>query len=567
MRERVRERIVEALSAARAAGDLSGEEVPDFTVEAPRDPAHGDLATNLAFLLAPIARNAPARIAEILARHLVLDGAPLASAEVAGKGFLNLRLGPAALIDVLGRIEAAGESYGRSSRGEGRRAMVEFVSANPTGPLHVGHGRGAAVGDAIANLLEAVGYEVTREYYVNDAGNQMRTLGRSVHLRARQERGEDVAYPETCYQGDYVGEIARALVEAGDGPGSDPDPGDDALDDLGREAGGRILAGIREDLEALGVTFDVWTHEASFNQGADDDGVGSALAELAGRGVVRSKEGEGAALWFLTTEHSDDDKDRVVVKSDGTRTYFAADIAYHKAKVDRGFDRIVDVWGRDHGGYVERMRAAMRVLGASDDVFSVVLVHLVNLLRGGEKVQMSTRRAEYVTLREVVEEVSPDVARFIFLTRSHESSLDFDLDLAVSQASDNPVYYVQYMHTRCCGIERKAREEGIELPPAAAVVGELIEPEERQIVLALEAFPSVVETAAETLEPHRISTWLQDLARAFSSYYTRGRRDPDVRVLGGDPAKQPARLLLVRMVRLVSERALTMLGVDAPERM
>ena len=448
-----------------------------------------------------------------------------------------------------------GKRFGDLEYGAGKRVVVEFVSANPTGPLHIGHGRGAAVGDSLARILRKAGYTTITEYYVNDAGNQMDTLGRSLLWRYRELLGESLGdYPESFYQGDYLIELAKQLItEQGDALLT-PDP-EDAVGKFTEYASQVILAGIRDDLTRFGIHFDNWTSEKHFFQ---DGKVDKVINELQNRGVVYEQE---QALWFASSRMGDE-KDRVVVRSNGVKTYFASDIAYHKDKHDRGFDLMIDVWGADHHGYVPRIRAALKSLGIDDTSFSVVLVQLVSLLRDGQPVAMSTRAGEFVTLREVVDEVGKDASRFFFLMRRPDSHLDFDLELAKSQSNENPVYYAQYAHARICSILRKSSESGIQVPQIDHVdLSSLTSNEEIEMIKKMDSFPDVVETAARYLEPHRISYFVTDLAAMFHSYYNKNR------VISDDPGLTGARLILMVALRQVFQMGFDLLGIEAPTSM
>jgi arginyl-tRNA synthetase len=451
-------------------------------------------------------------------------------------------------------IHAADTRYGESGLGDGRRVQVEFVSANPTGPLHVGHGRGAAVGDAVANILSFCGYRVEKEYYINDSGRQIATLGRSVYLRLKQLSGEAVAFPGDCYQGDYIIALAERIRAAH--PEILTKQGeDDGIDLCARVAADDILSGIRSDLADFGVFFDNWFSEQSLY---DADRVDAVIEDGRRREIIYEKEG---ALWFNTSRFGDE-KDRVVVRRNGQPTYFASDIAYHQDKFNRGFDWVIDVWGTDHHGYIPRMTAAIEAAGCSRDQFRVILVQLVNLLRGGEPVAMSTRSGEFVTLRDVVREVGKDAARFIFLTRHYESPLDFDLDVAKLQTNDNPVYYVQYVHARISSIMEKGRERGVQ--HAAwddEIFSHLQSPEDIQLMKTLGRYPDVVISSATFLEPHRITYYLMNLASVFHAYYGKHR------VLTDTPALTNSRLYLVKAVQKVIRNGLSLLGVSAPEKM
>ena len=555
MKSKLKRMLVDAVGRAHAGGALPAADTGDMVVEAPKHAAHGDFSTNLAMVTAKSQRMAPRRIAEIVLAHLEDPEGLLADTAIAGPGFVNFFIRPEAWAPVLARIHAAGERYGAGDLGRGRRVQVEFVSANPTGPLHVGHGRGAAVGDAVANILAMAGWDVRREYYINDSGRQIRTLGRSVHLRYLEICGRTVDFPADCYQGDYIRALAEEIRAA---RGDDLLAMDEAaaVEACARHAAGAILAGIRRDLEDFGVRFDQWFSE----QGLFDAGrVEAAIDALRHRGIVYEKEG---ALWCGTSAFGDE-KDRVVVRNNGLTTYFASDIAYHRDKFRRGFERVIDVWGADHHGYIPRMTAAVEASGQRRDQFRVILVQLVNLLRGGQPVAMSTRAGEFVTLADVVAEVGRDAARFIFLTRHYESPLDFDLELAKQQTNDNPVYYVQYVHARIASILRKAADDyGIEtVTPDPEALAALDTPEDVQLIKALAGYPEVVAAAAEMLEPHRVTFFLMDLAAAFHAYYNRHR------VLVEDPRVAAGRLLLVRTVQQIIANGLGLLGVSAPERM
>ncbi len=535
-------------------GVLSVTERPPIEMELTRDPRYGDYASNAAMILAAQARKNPREIAKILSARLDDSGRILEKVEIAGPGFMNFFIRERCWASLLEHVDREGDRYGSADLGKGRRIQVEFVSANPTGPLHIGHARGAVVGDVMANILAAVGYRVFREYYINDAGNQMNNLGKSVFLRYRELLGQTVEFPEGCYRGDYIKDLAAELVKREGVRYLDQDPGE--VSPLFTDyAGSAILEGIKEDLRQFGVVFDLYFSERELYR---EDGVGKLLRELQEKGFIYS---EGDALWFGTTAFGDD-KDRVVVRQNGDPTYFAADIAYHLNKFRRGFETVIDIWGADHHGYIPRMSAAVQALGYGKDALKVILVQLVNLLRDGKPAAMSTRSGEFVTLREVVEEVGKDAARYNFLMRRSDSHLDFDLEVAKRQSNENPVYYVQYAHARICSIIRMAAERGC-LAPAydQAELGLLTLPEEIDLIKAITRFPEVVEGAALALEPHRLTFYLNDLAGLFHSYYNKNK------VISDDGALTGARLFLVTSVRTVLKNALTMLGVTAPEKM
>jgi arginyl-tRNA synthetase len=554
MKERLRQVIRKALADCYARGTLQSGLIPEIALEVPGRAEHGDFSTNLAMVLARAEKSAPRKVAEALVAALAENAQAWSRVEIAGPGFVNFFLSDRYWFSVLDEVDRQGRQYGRSRMGQGKKVQVEFVSANPTGPLHIGHGRGAATGDAVAALLEAAGYEVQREYYINDAGNQMDTLGRSLFLRYRQLLGETVDFPADCYQGSYIKDLAGEIFEQ-EGRRLLDIPEAEAIRFFAAYGGGKIRDGIEDDLQAFGVGFDRWYSEQSlYDRGEVERGI----ALLQERGLTYEEDG---AIWFRTTDFGDD-KDRVLVRSNGATTYFASDIAYHKEKYDRGFDLVIDVWGADHHGYVPRMKAVLAGLGRNPDDLQVILVQLVNLLRGGEQVAMSTRSGEFVTLREVIDEVGRDACRFFFLMRRSDSQLDFDLELAKKQSTENPVYYVQYAHARVCSINRNAADQGVAIPALGEVDFDCLTLEdELALVKMLSRYPETLEGAARHFEPHRIVFFLQELAARFHSYYNKGR------VLIDDVETSRARLYLVNSVRLVLENALLLLGVSAPERM
>ena len=524
----------------------------EFVLERPRDAGHGDLATNIAMLLARRERANPRKTAERVLQELKLPPTLIAKTEIAGPGFINFWLAEDQLADALQQILEAGTRYGRATWGAGLKVNVEFVSANPTGPLHVGHGRGAALGDAIASLLEWTGHAVTREFYVNDAGVQIDKAAQSLWARIRQEVGYQADVPEGGYHGEYVKENARMVLKR-EGR---------AFADLQEEEGLRrsrslIVRMQREeqdsDLEQFGVKFDVISSEQS---AYDSGGVERAIQLLESRGLTYESEG---ALWLRTTDFGDD-KDRVLRKSDGTLTYLTPDIAYHVDKHDRGFDRAIDVWGADHHGYIPRMRAALAALGYPPEFFDVELVQLVRVVRGGEEVKMSKRSGEFVTLRDLYEEVGVDAARYFFLARKGASPLDFDIDLAKKQTDENPIFYVQMAHARLSGIFRTAQRDPDTVQGNLDMRG-LPDPEDVELLKKLVQFPEAVEKAAREREPHRITVYLHELATVVHGWYHR------TRTLGEPADVEKARLLLTRASRIVLANGLTLLGISAPDRM
>ncbi len=587
----VRDRIIELVRVALARGAADGK-WPDgevaFSLDSPRDQKHGDFALNAAMVLAKRAGRPPRELAGAIVEALrAVDSAgDLTSLEVAGPGFINLRLNPDLWLRALERAVVAGTRYGRTAVGQGKKVIVEYVSANPTGPMHVGHGRNAVTGDGVQNLLRWAGYDVTREYYVNDHGAQVQTLARSVHLRYQEALGRAVVFPAQAYPGEYVKEIGAALAKEFGGRYLDaPEAAWLAL--FRDRAVEHVLAMIRGDLGAIRIQFDRWSSEKALYESGT---VERFVKDLEARDLVyvgqlpppKSKKGAGAApppaepdeegiaaadqLTLFRSSAYGDEVDRPVKKADGTPTYFCADIAYHWEKRQRA-DLLVDVLGADHGGYVPRLKAAMEALGHSRDDLHVVLIQMVNLTRGGEAVKMGKRAGNVVWLREVVDEVGCDATRYLFLTRRSDAPLDFDLELAKKQTLDNPVFYVQYGHARLHAIFRKAAESGVPVPAFdLADARTLTAPEELDLIRRIAAFPDMLAGAAQAFEPHRVVFYLQEIIAAFHSWYTQGKRSGG-RVLGTDPATTRARLFLCRALAQVLANGLSVLGVSAPERM
>ncbi|MGB6382338.1 MAG: arginine--tRNA ligase [Syntrophobacteria bacterium] len=544
-------------STLKRCGERGLFEIPsgfEIQLEVPRVEAHGDFATNIALTLAKPNKCSPRDVAASFVEQLADGDGYFARVEIAGPGFINLVISFSAWFQILDEIHRLGHDYGRSHLGHGRSVQVEFVSANPTGPLHVGHGRGAAVGDALASILEATGHRVEREYYINDAGTQIETLGRSVFLRYQQLLGRQVDFPETCYQGDYIQARAREMQKIhGDSYLNVAE--EEALPHFSDYAGKRILDGIRDDLQEFGVNYDRWFSEKSLYENGAVDRV---IETLKAAGHIYEKDG---ALWFRSTALGDE-KDRVVVRANGMSTYFASDLAYHQDKYLRGLDLVIDLWGADHHGYMDRMYAGVMALGQEREALRLLLVQLVNLLRKGQQVAMSTRAGEFVTLRDVIAEVGRDAARFIFLTRRSDSPLDFDLELAKEKSADNPVYYVQYAHARISSIIRLVEEQKLALDEKEKLdFNRLNLPEEIALIKQLSSYPEVVEYSARFLEPHRIPYYLTQLASAFHSYYKHHR------IIQDDLALAQARFNLVRAIRVVIRNGLGLLGVSAPEKM
>ena len=566
----------DALDSLVAAGTLPAElSRANVAVEPPRDASHGDLATNAAMVLAKPAKTNPRAIAEALAATLESD-ARVVSAEVAGPGFINLRLNDAAWIDELRTIERLGADYGRSSLGAGKTVNIEYVSANPTGPLHMGHCRGAVVGDALAGLLEFASHAVVREYYVNDAGSQVDTLARSAHLRYREALGEDVGtIPEGLYPGEYLIAVGQSLADKfGDRfVGADES---EWLVTFREEAVAAMLEMIRADLALLGIRHDLFSSEAALHEAGKPQDAEAFLRErdLVYDGTLEKPKGKEVDDWepvelplFRSTKFGDD-QDRPIRKSDGSWTYFGADLAYHFQK-SQGSDALIDVWGADHAGTVKRIKAAVEALTEGGEggakPFDVKLVQMVQLLRNGEPVKMSKRSGNFVTLADVVGEVGKDVVRFTMLTRKPEAQMDFDFAKVVEQSKDNPVFYVQYAHARICSTLRKGDEAG--LSPSAEQL-DLLGAEEIALIRQAAQFPRMVEAAARAREPHRIAFFLGDLAAAFHAYWNMGNDRPEMRILREDaPELSAARLYLARQVGQVIRGGLAILGVEAAEAM
>ncbi|MGO9566291.1 MAG: arginine--tRNA ligase [Desulfomonilaceae bacterium] len=556
MKEVIRTLVREAIIKADKQGSISLPDAGSASVEVSRskDPRFGDYATNAALVLASATSSKPRELAAVIKDNLTKDSKILAGSEIAGPGFINFFLAPEVWHEVLHTIHREKEGYGCAVKQDRPRVLLEFVSANPTGPLHVGHGRGAAVGDTLARLLKTCGYKLETEYYVNDSGNQMKILGRSLLVRYRQFLGEDIEFPENHYKGEYIRELAAELDRTPLGKKLLEVPEDEAIELAAQYACPRILQGIKHDLDFFGVRYDRYFSEKVLH---DNGAISATLKDLRSRGRVEEHEG---ALWFSMAEQ-EDEKDRVLVRATGEPTYFAADAAYHQDKLRRGFDLLVDIWGSDHHGYVPRVRSAIEALGYSPDVLRVLLVQFVNLVREGQKISMSTRSGEFETLRNVLEEVGPDAARFFFLTKRCDSHLDFDLDLAKKQSRDNPVYYVQYAHARVASIFRIAAERNVDADMTDPDLTVLSLPEEQKIMKHLADFPDTLSEAAEALEPHRITFYLMELAELFHAYYH------DNRVLTEDTRMKKARLYLVEAVRQVVANGLNILGVTAPDRM
>lgn len=558
IKRRVQAIIEDTLRVCVERGDLDLQEIPSVQLEKPKRPEHGDFATTICLQLAKVAKKNPRDLAKSVLTHLVDNGRILESADMAGPGFINLRVRPeiwrASLLD----IAAAGDDYGRSEP-NGKRVLVEFVSANPTGPLHVGHGRGAVVGDAVSSLLSWAGWDVEREYYINDVGNQMNRLGLSLYLRYREACGHTIELGEDHYVGEYLIPLAEKFKE------QHGDSMVNAVYDDDRQpwidwAKDAILEGIREDLDALGVRYDRWFPESSLHAAGRLEG---AVKKLEGNGHIFSDD--KGTKWFRSSELGDD-SDRVVIRETGVPTYFAADIAYHDEKLERGYDLLINVWGADHHGYVPRVKAAIAALGKDPDSLEILLVQFVSLLMEGQPVQMSTRSGQFETLSDLIGFIGADATRFNFIMRKTDAQCEFDLAQAKAQSLDNPVFYAQYGHARVCAVLAKAAEQGISVPRRDQVdLSPLTLPEELGLIQKIHKFPWAVRSAAGHRAPHFIVQYLRELSGKFHSYYTQYKHTE--RVVSDDVAKTAARLFLVDQVRQVLKNALVLLGVSTPERM
>lgn len=554
MREDIVGIIRDALERARSEGAIRIEGVPQISLEIPKREGQGDFAATIAMALSRSIGVPSKKIAEIITRHIKPHPDLIEKIEIADPGFINFTMKRSFWHKMLQDIIAAGQDYGRSDIGKGLKVQVEFVSANPTGPLHVGHGRGAAVGNAVSSLLEKAGYRVEREYYINDAGNQMKNLALSVYAKYHQMLGLAHEFPEDGYRGIYVDDIARSIVDK-EGDRYLGMPEDECIEEFRKIAYNLIMSNIKEDLALAGIRFDSWFSESSLFTGGE---VEESIKELRSKGYIY--EGEGA-VWFRSSAFGDE-KDRVVKKKDGEYTYLASDIAYHKNKLERGFDQIIDIWGADHHGYIPRMAAVIEAFGFPRKRLKIILVQMANLLRGGRSVQMSKRAGEFITLREVIDEVGPDASLYIFLTRRPDSHLDFDLEVAKKASDENPVYYVQYAHARLESLAREAEKKGVKIQGTDDVEVELLElPEELAIIKRLYLYPGIIEAAADALEPHRLAIYLHDLAWSLHNYYYK------YRIIDEDIQRTRARLILMKAIKTVIADALKILGVSRPERM
>ncbi len=586
MKITVEQLLQRALNACKASGLIPQDVVVDIKVERAKDKEHGDFATNLALMLAKPCAMPPRKLAEMLVDHLGEDSL-LERVEIAGPGFINFFMRATERAQIVAAAITQGAEFGRCNVGLGQKVLLEYVSANPTGPLHVGHGRSAAFGATLANVLSAAGFAVSREYYVNDAGRQMNILAASVWLRYLTLAGETITFPANGYRGDYVNQIAEAMLEkhgrdyvhswyviTADLPPDEPEGGDkeryiDALiktakillGDAGfvffhKQALDSVLVDIQDDLAEFGVVYDCWFSEQSLlDSGAIDKGI-QALKDA---GHTYEQEG---ALWFRATTFGDE-KDRVLIRANGHTTYFASDVAYHWNKYERGFDRVIDIFGADHHGYISRVKAAVNALGHDENALNILLVQFAILYRGDTRIQMSTRSGSFVTLRELRGEVGKDAARFFYVMRKPEQHMDFDLDLAKSESSDNPVYYIQYAHARICSVLKQLQERGLSWDEemGLAHIDLLTEPQEEALISLMSRYPEVIETAAKLCEPHQLAYYLRELANGLHSYYNA------VTLLCEQESLRSARLCLLKAVRQVLRNGMQLLGVSAPESM
>lgn len=533
-------------------------DIPDYVIEIPNNPDHGHFATNLPMVLASSQKKSPREIAQIIVEHLTNNETFIDKAEMAGPGFINFLIRREKWLDLLKAITSLKADYGRNDAGVGEKILVEFVSANPTGPLHLGHGRGAALGDTLCRILAFCGYHVVREFYINDAGQQVRLLGESIFNRWKQLSDPDYAFPENGYQGDYILDLAKAISTENDLSALGPDEAVALCAEQGKD---RMLEEIRQDLIQFGVDFDVWSSETDlFEKGL----VEKSLQEIQNKGELYEEDG---ALWIRSSVFGDD-KDRVIRKNNGQFTYFASDISYHLDKRERGFSKAVNIWGADHHGYVQRVKAALKANGIDENWLSVLLLQLVKLWKGRREIKMSKRAGQYVTLKELVEEIGVDAARFVFLTKNHDSPLDVDIDLVKKHDSDNPVYYVQYAHARICSVFRKAASEGLSLPsnPGSVVAG-LVLDEEMRLIRLMAEFPALLEEIGKTFEAHRLTYYLTELAASFHKYFNIGNQIPEKRIVTTNKSLTQARLVLADAIKIVLSNGLRLLGVHAPEKM
>ena len=549
----IEDSLIEAVQKLKKEG-MWWESLPPIFISQPKKEEWGDLSTNFPFLLSRITGKSTSKIGKLIVSFLRSEDL-LSHVEFVPPGFINFFISQRYLEETVKKVIAQGKKFTCFSEGEGKKIQVEFVSANPTGPLHIGHGRAAAFGDSLANILSKMGYSVQREYYINDMGGQIKRLSSSVLARLQQLQGKKVSFPEGGYKGEYLVEIAK---KARDSLGEllERKNEEQLLNLLSEFTVREILKGIKKDLDEFGVKYDTWFTESSLHRKGE---VLKVVSLLKDRGYVCEKEG---ALWFKTSLILENEEDRVLRRRNGEYTYFAADIAYHQNKFSRGFDRVIDIWGADHIGYVPRLRAAIQALGYPRKSLQIIIYQLVSLMRNGKKISASTREGEFIPLREVMREVGRDACRFFFLSRTCDSHLDFDLELAKRQTPENPVFYIQYAHARICSILRKAEREGVRVhKPDEAQLNLLATPEERKLMKQLALLPDQIKEAAESLEPHRLTTFLKEMSALFHQFYTQHR------VINENKELTSARLSLIKAVRIAIEDVLDLLGISAPHEM
>ncbi len=557
MREKLERILKDAIDRAVKKGLLKNSSIP-VVLEIPNRAEFGHFATNICLTAASKEKMPPKEIAKILIDEMEDKEGIIEKKEIAGPGFINFWIKDSAWRKELLEVLSKGKDYGKQDIGRGKKIIVEFVSANPTGPLHIGHARGAALGDTLCRILSFLGYDVTREFYINDAGNQIRLLGESIYSRYRQMSDPDYPFPENGYHGNYIFELAEKISKENNLDKMEKEEAIEFCAEKGKEI---LLEQIRKDLEEFGVRFDSWFSERSLYK---DGLVEKVLSEMKEKGLVYEKD---SALWIKTTKYGDD-KDRVVRKSDGQFTYFASDIAYHIEKKKRGFEKAINIWGADHHGYVPRLKAALLSYGFPEDWLKILLIQLVKLWKGGKEVKMSKRTGDFITFRELMNEVGVDAMRFVFLTKSHDSTLDFDIDIVKKKDPENPVYYVQYAHARICSIFRKAAQSNINYRfPKEEELNLLKLPEEIELIRKVTEFPYVLKDIASSFEAHKLTYYLTSLASAFHKYFNLGTNSPEKRVISDDKNLTIARLSLIESVRIVISNGLYLLGVKAPEKM
>lgn len=552
--DQLKEIIIDSIKKNIKQGNFQIEDIPEIILLTPKNKTHGDLATNIALQLSRVSKLKPIDIAHFIVDNLDTENNVIDKVEIAQPGFINIKLKENWLYQAINEIREKGEDYGKVNLGKGKRIQVEFVSVNPTGPLHVGHGKCAAVGDALSNILKVAGFEVEKEYYINDQGRQIDLLGQSVQVRYNNLLGKKEEFPPDGYKGEYIVDIAKNIIDKFQDKykGRDDQESKEFFQEFTLK---KILEGIKEDLKVFGVEFDVWFSEKSLYE---QNKLQDSIELLQQRGFLYKEKG---ALWLKTTAFGDE-KDRVVIRENDIPTYFASDIAYHQDKYQRGFEKVIDIWGADHHGYIQRMKAAVQALGYPEDSLGVLIVQFVTLIKDGKEVGMSTRGGEFITLKDLIQEVGKDVARYFFLMRSYDSHTEFDLDVAKSQSMENPVYYIQYAYARICSIIKKAKQAGIQLDKSKVINLQLLDKEEEfELIKKLSLLKEVIKKAALTWKPHLLTTYLYDLASSFHKYYTVHR------IITEDEELTRARLLLIDCTRIVLLNSLRLLGISAPESM